>query len=369
MRILKKDLKNHRIILRIETSTDLYILSNLIAPGDQLVAKTSRRIRRSGSDGRSGEDSQRITMTLGIEVEDFAFQDSSVSNRLRVKGKIYRGPEQHVSLGTYHTLNIELTETVTLIKPQGWTNYYLRLLEEAEEASRKPKICLIAVDKTEACIGLLDNYNLIILGQEKSHISRKLAKDKTRAKQTQGFFDMIIGIIDRKVLPVTKNIVIGGPGFIKERLATVLKEKFSKEALNIVIAGSLSGGNKVGLSELLQMEAIDKLAQDFRYLEDQRVIDEFLKRLNQGSTDISYGFQGVREVAGTGAIETVVLLDSWLQGTTEIHPEHINNLLHEIERIRGRISIVPSNSETASKLKTFGGIIALLRWSVPSATP
>ena len=367
MRILKTDLKNRQVVLRIETPTDLYILSNLITPGDQVIAKTSRRIRRTGSEGRSGGDSQRITMTIGIDVEDFAFQESSVSNRLRVKGKIFRGPEQHVSIGTYHTLNIELAETMTLTKPNGWTKYYLQLLKEAEEASRKPQICLIAIDKTEACIGLLDNFNLNILGQEKSHISRKQAKDKTRAKQTQSFFDLIEGVLDRKVLPVTKNIVIGGPGFIKERLGTVLKERFPKQSLNIVIAGSLSGGNRVGLSELVQMEAIDKLAQDFRYLEDQRLVEEFLKRLNQGSTDITYGFQGVTEVVTTGAIETVILLDTWLQGTAEVPSERITNLLHEIEKARGQITIVPSHSENATKLKTFGGMIALLRWPTSSA--
>ena len=106
MRVLKRDMRNNKVVLRPETPTDLYILSTVIHNGDHIISKTSRRVRRSGSEGRSGDESQRITMVIGIEVEGFAFQDSSVSNRLRVKGKIFQGPDQHVSLGSYHTLNL-----------------------------------------------------------------------------------------------------------------------------------------------------------------------------------------------------------------------------------------------------------------------
>ena len=89
MQILKKDLKSNNIIVRPESPTDLYILSNIIHIGDQVITKTHRRIRRAGTDGRSGDESKRIAMTIGINVEDFAFHDSFDNTRLRVKGKIY----------------------------------------------------------------------------------------------------------------------------------------------------------------------------------------------------------------------------------------------------------------------------------------
>ncbi|MHA2202713.1 MAG: hypothetical protein ACW991_03410, partial [Candidatus Hodarchaeales archaeon] len=169
MRVLKADMKTNRVVVRPESATDLYILSNVISIGDRVITKTSRRVRRSGSESRTGDDSQRITMVIGIEAEDFAFQDSSVSNRLRVKGKIFQGPEQYVSIGSYHTLNLELTSVITIIKLE-WSRYFLELLKKAEEASKKPKICLIAADKAEVCIGLLDNFNLNVVTHEKSRI-------------------------------------------------------------------------------------------------------------------------------------------------------------------------------------------------------
>lgn len=363
MRVLKTDLKNQRVVLRPETPTDLYVLSNVINIGDQIIAKTSRRVRRSGSEGRSGEESQRVTMVIGIEVEDFAFQDSSVSNRLRVKGKIFQGPEQYVSIGSYHTINLELSRVVTLIKPE-WTKYYLQLLKDAEEATKKPKICLIAVDKVEVCIGLLDNFSVKILSQEKSTISRKKAKEKIRSKQTQAFFEQIFRVINQDIMSETKNIVIGGPGFIKERLATILRERFQKAELNIIVAGSVSGGNRVGISELMKMDVIDKLAEDFQILEEQRLIDEFIRRINQNASDIAYGFSTIQQIANTGAIETTMLIDSLLRGAENINAKEIQNLLNEIDKRRGKIMIISSQSENSQKIRTFGGIVAFLRYSL-----
>ena len=363
MRVLKTDMKNNQVIVRPESATDLYVLSNVISIGDRVITKTSRRVRRSGSEGRSGDDSQRITMVIGVEAEDFAFQDSSVSNRLRVKGKIFQGPEQYVSIGSYHTLNLELTNVITIIKP-GWSNYFLDLLKKAEEASKKPKICLIAADKAEVCIGLLDNFNLNIVAHEKSRISRKLSKEKVRSKQTQSFFDQIAMIINRQVLPETKKFVIGGPGFIKEQLAEFLKGKFTKENITVIVAGSLSGGNRVGLSELLQMEAVDKLAADFQIFEENSLFDEFLKRINQGSADVTYGWDTIKKIVSTGAIETVILLDSLLKGGSGTNPDEVQILLREVEKTRGKIFIVSSQSENANQIKTFGGIIGLLRYAL-----
>ena len=363
MRILKTNMKANKVVVRPESVTDLYILSNIIAIGDHIITKTSRRVRRSGSEGRSGEDSQRISMVIGIETEDFAFQDSSVSNRLRVKGKIFQGPEQYVSIGSYHTLNLELTNVITIIKPE-WSKYYLELLKKAEEASKKPKICLIAADKAEVCIGLLDNFQLNIIAHEKSRISRKLSKEKVRSKQTQSFFDQIAMIIKRQILPETKKFVIGGPGFIKEQLSDFLKSRFTKEDITIIVAGSLSGGNRIGLSELLQMEAVDKLAADFQIFEENKLFDEFLKRINQGSADVTYGLATIKEIMSTGAIETLILLDSLLKGSSGTNPDEIQKLLREVEKTRGKIFIISSQSENANQIKTFGGIIGLLRYAL-----
>ena len=358
MRILKKDLRNQTIVLRPETPTDLYVLSNVINIGDKVIAKTSRRIRRSGSESRSGEESQRITMVIGVDVEDFAFQES-ISNRLRVKGKIFEGNEQYLSIGTYHTLNLELSQIITIIK-QDWSKYYLQLLDDAVEASKKPVICLIAIDKSEVCIGLLDNFKLDIIMHEKSHIARKRTKEKIRNKQQQTYLDQIAALLSRQVLPLTKNIIIGGPGFSKEELFSFIKSKPTFNDVNVVVAGSVTGGNRVGISELLKMDVIDKIASDFRVLEENNLIDEFFKRMNQGSRDIAYGMNEIEKSASLGAIDTLIVLDTLLR--IKETAAQVQVTLKKIEETRGKIVIISSQSDNAKRLNTFGGALALLRY-------
>jgi protein pelota len=363
LRILKTDLRTNQIVVRAESPTDLYILSTIIINGDRIIAKTSRRIRRTGSEGRSGDESQRVTMIIGIEVEGQIFQESVVSNRLRIKGKIYKGPEQFVSIGTYHTINVGLSDTVTITKLE-WSDYFLQILKDAEKASQKPKIGLIAVDKTNVCVGLLDNYQLSVLAQEKSGINRKQSKDKTRLAQTGSFYEKISQIVQRNIIPESKNILIGGPGFIKERLADHLRSTFAKHDLNIVIGSSLSGGNRIGLFELMKSEVIEKLAKDFQIIEERRFIEEFLKRINQGSMDVAYGYSSIKEIVETGVVDTLLVLDTYLHGTAQAPFEETQLLLKTVEQTKGRIIIISSHSESASQLKTFGGVIALLRYAL-----
>jgi len=363
LRIIKSDLRTNQVIIRVETPTDLYILSTIIVNGDRVIAKTSRRIRRSGVEGRSGDESQRITMIIGIDVEGQNFQESVASNRLRIKGKIFKGPEQHVSIGSYHTINVGLSDTITVFKTE-WSRYYLKILEDAEKASKKPKIGLIAVDTNEVCIGVLDNYQLSVLFHEKSGVSRKHSKEKVRKEQSSTFFESIAHLIQRNILLETKNILIGGPGFVKERLADYLRESLPKENLNIVIGSSSSGGNRIGLFELMKSEALDKLAKDFQILEEQRKIDEFLQRLSKGTGDIAYGYSHIKQIAETGAIETLLMIDSYLHGTNQAPASEVQELLKAIEQTKGKLIVISSQSDSASQMKTFGGIIALLRYAL-----
>jgi len=95
-----------------------------------------------------------------------------------------------------------------------------------------------------------------------------------------------------------------------------------------------------------------------------RVIDEFLKRLSQGSSNISYGYLQIREIVETGAISTLIMLDTFLHGTNQVSKEEVQNLLQLIEKTRGKVVVISSRSESAARLKTFGGILALLRYEL-----
>ncbi|MHA1543473.1 MAG: peptide chain release factor aRF-1, partial [Candidatus Hodarchaeales archaeon] len=53
-----------------------------------------------------------------------------------------------------------------------------------------------------------------------------------------------------------------------------------------------------------------------------------------------------------------------LHGTKNASFEETQSLLKVVEKTKGRIIFISSNSESASQLKTFGGVIALLRYAL-----
>ncbi|MFX1449836.1 MAG: mRNA surveillance protein Pelota, partial [Promethearchaeota archaeon] len=139
MKIVEKDLKKGEVTLIIENLNDLWHLYNIIRPNDIIYAKTLRRFRKDEDTLRS-DRGERIQVYLGIKVEEFNFHP--FSNRLRIKGTIVDGPEDLVSLHSYHTLNVEV-HTEFLIRKDHWESFVLKRLEMAETSSTQPEILIL----------------------------------------------------------------------------------------------------------------------------------------------------------------------------------------------------------------------------------
>jgi protein pelota len=85
LKILKRNLKEGIVVLKIETLDDLWHLYNTVASGDTVISRTVRRVRVGDEDSRK-QESVRKPMTLKLRVEDVAFH--TFSNRVRIKGQI-----------------------------------------------------------------------------------------------------------------------------------------------------------------------------------------------------------------------------------------------------------------------------------------
>ena len=125
MKILYIDKKKVEISVRIENLNDLWTLYNVISEGDEVSARTQRRVVLK--EGSSGE---RKVMRLKLKVEAVSFHE--FSNRLRVKGKILEGPSDFVSYGSYHTFNLEVQHKLSISK-EKWLNHELKRIKESSK--------------------------------------------------------------------------------------------------------------------------------------------------------------------------------------------------------------------------------------------
>ncbi|KAG5545707.1 hypothetical protein RHGRI_018002 [Rhododendron griersonianum] len=100
-----------------DESDDLWLAYNLIAEGDTVLAVTVRKVlREAASGGRESQDAERVKLKLEIKVEAMDYdKEGSV---LRIRGKNILENE-HVKIGAFHTLEIQLHRPFVLRKVDG----------------------------------------------------------------------------------------------------------------------------------------------------------------------------------------------------------------------------------------------------------
>ena len=111
MKITYQDRKKGIIELLPETLDDLWHLSHIIAEGDTVYSKTTRRIQDNTGDKLRSDRGVKKTFTLGVSVEDVSFH--IFTGKLRIIGSIIKGPEDLIPLGSHHTIEAKLNTPIT----------------------------------------------------------------------------------------------------------------------------------------------------------------------------------------------------------------------------------------------------------------
>ncbi len=375
MKVLDFNEKEGIMKLKLEYPTDLYVLSKILSPGDLVRGRTTRRVKRPGSEEKSGDKGHRIPVTLTIKVEHAAFQDSIIVRRMRITGKIVAGPEDIVKIGSYHTINVSLGDIIS-IKKHFWTDYHHQLLEEAERAAKIPPLLVLSIDIGEVSALLISNFQTQWVYDDKERIPRKSSSTKSRPELILRFFSKIAKNLERLVNEYhVKHTIITSPGSLKEQFVDYLEKNYKQltEKISISLENTSIGGRS-GVNEILSSGKLDHYMNQYRVLAENKLLEEFVKRMSQGKNNIAYGIQQIAEIAPTGAIETLLILDSLLYSSVDISNEEksvssdtqqiVTEILRAVEQRRGKVWVIPKNSDNGKQLEKFGGIIALLRYEI-----
>ena len=126
MKLLRQDWKKGEVKLKVEHADDLWYLSLIIEPGDEVRTSTERKIKigDTTTDRNVKVVRKSVTITLRAEKTEFS------ASWLRVSGSIVDGPED-VPRGVHHTVNVEPGSMLRLTKKE-WLHYQRERLKEAE---------------------------------------------------------------------------------------------------------------------------------------------------------------------------------------------------------------------------------------------
>jgi protein pelota len=326
MKILNQKREEGFAQIEIENEDDLWHLEEIIKQGDSVRAKT----QRTKLDGR-----EKKTCTLTLEVEKIEYQE----DRLRLTGEITEG-EEDIELG-YHTFNLEPGKRFKLYK--NFTDVEWENLQEAEE-KRSYTVLFCLIQKGEADFYLVEESGIQDLSKLDQNIPGKLYKDQDTG---DAFFTDVSNYVERTAGKVDK-IVVGGPGFTKQRLENMLSDEVNDK----VLMQDTSVIGKTGLNEAIKRGALDKVVENSRISEESSAVEEFLQTLEKDGL-AEYGVP-VKELAEMGAVKKLLITQEKQREEPEI--------IERVEQQGGEIQVVHTDHEAGERLENFGGIAAVLRY-------
>jgi protein pelota len=348
MRVTNRSLKGREgeIAVTAETLDDLWHLKYIIEKGDLVFAVTKRKAD-SASDKIRPEKVEKVKVRLGIRVDDIEFH--KFANRLRIHGMIEHG----MDVGSYHTLNVEIGSNLSIVK-EHWKSDQFQRIQDAEEASKRPKVVMVAIEEGDADIGFVHHYGIEIY----SHIRQSSGKRETGLRNE--FFREVVEQLKHAV-PEEASIVIAGPGFTKEDFIKYFQETESAMASKALVEDTSMIGMS-GFQEVLRRGAVDRIMQESRIARESALMEDLIREISMDGK-AAYGLADVKNALNYGAVETLLVADETLREGRE-KGEDIDKLLMEVEQSQGKIVVFSTAFEPGEKLHKLGGIAALLRFRV-----
>ena len=352
MKIINEDEKEGIVEVVPETLDDLWHLSHIIEVGDNASSKTTRRIQDNTGDKLRSDRGVKKTFYLGLDIENVSFH--LFTGKLRLTGVITRGPEDLIPLGSHHTLEVKLNTPLKITKPR-WPKWAINRLNQAIDASKKLSAIIVVLEDDTATLGLMRQFGIEYYGPIKGHVSGKRIIDKNRQKNIVQFYEKVIESITK--FDSIQNIIIAGPGFVKNDLFDYLKDKHSDLAKISIVEATGSGGRN-GISEVLKKGTVEKLTSENRVALEMGAINKLLEEIGKNSSKIAYGVKETRNAINLGAVDRLLILD------TKVASENMSDAMDMVENMKGEVLVVSSEHEGGKQLESLGGMAAILRYQI-----
>ena len=352
MKIIKEDEKEGIVEVFPETLDDLWHLSHIIEVGDNASSKTTRRIQDNTGDKLRSDRGVKKTFYLGLDIENISFH--LFTGKLRLTGVITRGPEDLIPLGSHHTLEVKLNTPLS-IKKTRWPKWSIKRLNQAIEASKKLSAIIVVLEDDTATLGLMRQFGIEYYGPIKGSVSGKRIVDKNRQKNIIQFYEKVIESISK--FDSIQNIVLAGPGFVKNDFYDYLKDKHADLA-EISIIESTGAGGRNGISEVLKKGTVEKLTSENRVAQEMGAIENLLEEIGKNSSKVAYGARETQNAINLGAVGQLLILD------TKVAGENMGEAMDMVENMKGEVMVISSEHEGGKQLESLGGMAAILRYEI-----
>lgn len=358
MKIIDMDVKHNRVTVAPEFLDDFWVLYNVIQRGDIVYSRTTREVR-FGERYERPEKGRRVSLVLGIKVESISWD--RMLNRLRLHGIVCDAPDEVGALGSHHTLNITLNTPLKIIK-EHWLEYHIEQLKRASGRGIM-SIIVMNIDDEGYCAAVLRCFGPEIAAEERISLPGK-HMEEGRLRTLNEMFKSALRTLESLIITVEGPIVILGLGFVKNSFVKFLEENAPAIRKKIIDIKSVNSSGSAGIYEAMRSGILARALRHARIIEEAEAVEEVLRRLGKGRGDIAYGLSDVERAVSMGAVEEMLITDEMFRESSGEEISALEKLIREVEEKGGRVRIISVEHEAGLKMKSLGGIAALLRYPI-----
>lgn len=381
----------------------MYHLYNLIEEGDRVRAAAVRRVQSESSTGSI--ESHRVRLNLTIQVVKTTFDAtgssappdpsaaaaSSASGTatpevggvgggsgggegatLQVAGRVVE-ENQHVKMGAYHTLDLEVNRSLTITK-ESWDAVHLERLGESSDAGQRAEVGAVVLGEGVATVCLLTGHMTVVRQRIDVAIPRKRKGIPASAgdKATQRFYTQVYNAVLKLLqLPALRLVILASPGFTRDSVLDFLFEEGTRRGDKLLIGSEArrkfvkihcSSPHVHSLMEVLRSPEVNAQLKDTKFAREGQLLERFMKQLASDELRAWYGEKHVLLAASRGAIGVLLISDGLFRAADPARRKKFVDLVEDVRKQGGEVAIFSSMHESGKQLNALTGIAAILTY-------
>ncbi|KAF8517804.1 eRF1 domain 1-domain-containing protein [Gautieria morchelliformis] len=382
MKLLGKHIEKHgsgHVTVRPEDDEDMWHLYNLIQEGDEVRAPAIRRVVNVSATGST--ESHRVRMSLTLSVTRTHFSPSASSSTptpgsssasqgsamMQITGRVVV-ENQHVKMGSFHTLDIETHRDVKIFK-ENWDSIALERVTEACVEGRGAEVGAIVCGEGTAALCLLSEHMTVIRQRIDVPVPRKrTGSSSMHDKGLERFYNTLYSSFLRHIpYSSLRVVVIASPGFVKEAVydyifaeAVKTNNKPLLQARNKFLRVHISSPHVHSLVEVLKSPEVSSQLKETKFAREGIMLDKFFKTLGSDEDRAWYGPDHVELAASRGAIGTLLISDELFRASDPVQRKRFIVLVEGVREKGAEVLIFSSMHESGQQLNQLTGIAAIL---------
>ncbi|KAJ6628746.1 eRF1 domain 1-domain-containing protein [Mycena sp. CBHHK59/15] len=394
MKLVNKHIDKHgtgHVTLRPEDDEDMWHLYNLIQEGDSVRAPAVRRVQNVSTTG--SVESHRIRLNLTVKVSRVQFAAASTSaqpedasadpssssaSQLPTAALHISGPviveNQHVRLGAFHTLDIEVQRDIRIEKFEGWDSVAVSRVDEAIIPGKGAEVAAVVCGEGTAALCLLSQHMTLVAHRLSLPIPRKSGSSSGATQHEKALTKFYGTLYDSFVRHVPyanvglKAIVIASPGWVRDSVVEYMVAEASRRGDKVlqkvlrekVVRVHISSPHVHSLMEVMKSPEVVSQLKETKFAREGIVLDKFFKMLGTDEMRAWYGPDHVVLAADRGAIGTLLISDDLFRASDPVTRKKYVTLVEAVQQKGGEVVIFSSMHESGQQLNQLTGLAAIL---------